>query len=175
MILRKIEVVPYNNQWPLLFQNEADKLAAILNEEIVGLHHVGSTAVAQLAAKPIIDILVEVHDIERIDSFNEILSQAGYVPQGEFGVAGRRFFVKGNDINRSHHVHVFQTGHSDIVTLLTFRDYLRAHPEEAVAYGRLKQTLAQQFPTDIQGYMAGKHEFVQTMTQKAQVWSKNKS
>ena len=174
MILRKVEVVPYNNQWPQLFQTEANRLAAILGNEVVALHHVGSTAVPHLAAKPIIDILAEVKSIARIDAVNAVLRQAGYLPQGEFGVAGRRFFIKGDETNRSHHIHMFQTGHPDIATLLAFRDYLVAHPDEAEAYGRLKETLAQQFPTDIQGYIAGKHSLIETMIQKAKLWQKSK-
>jgi GrpB-like predicted nucleotidyltransferase (UPF0157 family) len=174
MILRKVEVVPYNSQWPLLFQIEAEKLAAIMGGEVVALHHVGSTAVPHLAAKPIIDILAEVKSIVRIDAFNKALRQAGYVPQGEFGVAGRRFFIKGDEVNRSHHVHMFQTGHPDIASLLTFRDYLVAHPDEAEAYSRLKETLAQQFPTDIQGYIAGKHSLVEALTHKAKLWQERK-
>ena len=167
---RKIEVVPYNSQWPTLFQAEADNLAAILGDEVVAIHHVGSTAVPHLPAKPIIDVLVEVRDLSRIDGFNGVLRQAGYLPQGELGVAGRRFFIKGDDVWRSHHIHIFPSGHPDITYLLTFRDYLMAHPDEAVAYGRLKQTLAQQFPSDIQSYMAGKHDLIQTLSQKAQLW-----
>lgn len=78
-----------------MFRVEADRIVAVLDQEVVAIHHIGSTAIPGISAKPIIDMLVEVQDIEKIDDFNEKMIKRGYRPQGEFGVAGRRFFIKG--------------------------------------------------------------------------------
>jgi GrpB-like predicted nucleotidyltransferase (UPF0157 family) len=149
---------------------EADQLAIVLGDEVVAIHHIGSTAIPNTWAKPIIDILVEVHDIERIDEFNEAMLQQGYKPRGEFGIPGRRYFRKGSDEARTHHVHAFQTGHPEVRRHLNFRDYLISHPEEAQAYGRLKGILARQFPEVIDTYTEGKSGFIEEMDRRARAW-----
>ena len=169
-MLRKVEVVSYDPNWAESFQAEADELRHILVQEVMAVHHIGSTAIPNLSAKPIVDLLVEVRDIEKIDAFNGKMSQLGYLPKGENGIPGRRFFIKGNELHRTHHIHIFQTGHPDIERHLNFRDYLIVHPEDARAYGRLKQELARRFPTDIDGYVAGKDEFIKEIDRKAQAW-----
>jgi GrpB-like predicted nucleotidyltransferase (UPF0157 family) len=167
---RKIKVLPHDPNWSKLFKAEANKLAAVLGQEVIAIHHIGSTAIPNISAKPIVDILVEVYDIEQIDEFNEEMMKLGYQPKGEFGIPGRRFFIKGDDSTRTHHVHTFQTGHPRIERYLNFRDYMMAHPEEAQAYSRLKEKLAQRFPEDIKGYMAGKDRFIKETDRKARAW-----
>jgi GrpB-like predicted nucleotidyltransferase (UPF0157 family) len=152
---------------------EADRITAVFGREIVAIHHIGSTTIPNISAKPIIDVLVEVQDIETIDDFNEKMTNEGYQPKGEFGIPGRRFFVKGDDATRTHHLHVFQTGHPDVERHLNFRDYMIAHPEEAQVYGRLKEELAQRFPEDIEGYMAGKDGLIKETDRKARAWREN--
>ena len=167
---RKVEVVPHNPNWPMLFQSEAGKLAAILGEEVLAIHHIGSTAIPDMSAKPIIDILVAVHHIAKIDGFNEKMMRLGYQPKREFGISGRRFFIKGRDSVRTHHVHVFQAGNPEILRHLSFRDYLIAHLKEAQAYGHLKEDLAGMFPDDIESYIEGKESFLQEIDRKARAW-----
>ena len=165
---RKIQVVPHDPNWSNLFEAEADELTAIFGQQVAAIHHIGSTAIAGISAKPIIDTLVEVHDIEKIDDFNEEMIKRGYQPKGELGIPKRRFFIKGDDANRTHHIHVFQTGNPEIERHLDFRDYMIAHPKEAQAYSRLKGELARRFPEDIEGYMAGKDGFIKEIERKAQ-------
>jgi len=167
---RRIQVVPHDQNWSRRFKAEADELNAIFGQEIAAIHHIGSTAIPGISAKPIIDVLVEVHDIEKIDDFNKEMIKRGYQPKGEFGIPGRRFFIKGDDANRTHHIHTFQTGNPRIERHLNFRDYMIAHPEEAQTYGRLKEELARRFPEDIEGYMAGKDRFIREIERKAQAW-----
>lgn len=169
-MVRRIEVVPYNARWPILFEEEADSIASIFGHEVVAIQHIGSTAIPNLRARSIIDILVEIHNIEKIDDFNEKLRQLGYLPKGEFGIAGRRFIIRGDEINRTHHIHVFQTGHADIGRHLNFRDYMIAYPEEARDYSRLKEELARKYATDIEGYMTAKDGFIKEMDRKAKAW-----
>jgi GrpB-like predicted nucleotidyltransferase (UPF0157 family) len=169
-MIRKVEVVSYDSNWAKSFQAEADEIRAILGQEVVAIHHIGSTSIPNLSAKPIVDLLVVVRDIEKIDAFNERMSQLGYLPKGENGIPGRRFFIKGDEIHRTHHLHIFAVGHPDIERHLNFRDYLIAHPEDAQAYGRLKEGLARRFSTDIDSYIAGKDGFIKEMDRKAQAW-----
>ena len=100
---RTIEVVPHDPKWAARFRKEAVFLKSIFGPEMLDVHHIGSTSVPGLAAKPIIDLLVEVADISKIDAYNDRLSELGYIPKGEFGIPGRRFFIKGSEENRTHH------------------------------------------------------------------------
>jgi len=171
---RLIVVVPHDPQWSKLFEDAVEELTAILGWEILAVHHIGSTAIHGILAKPIIDVLVEVQAIERIDGFNDVMVERGYIPKGAFGIAGRRFFIKGTETHRTHHVHMFERGEPRVDRHLRFRDYLRAHPDEAEAYGRLKEGLARRFPHDIDGYMAGKDEFIKEIERKAEAWQRAK-
>jgi GrpB-like predicted nucleotidyltransferase (UPF0157 family) len=173
-MMRLIEVVPYDPHWRVLFERAARELVEVFGEEVVAIHHVGSTAIPNVSAKPIIDVLVEVRRIEKIDEFNPEMIERGYLPKGEFGIAGRRFFIKGDEEQRSHHIHVFQTENPEFERHIAFRNYMIAHPEEAAAYGRLKEELARRFPHDIEGYMAGKDAFIKEIERKAQTWKKRR-
>lgn len=167
---RKVEVVPYNIDWPARFQVEAQELEVLFGGEMLSIHHFGSTAIPGTSAKPIIDILVIVRNINRVDALNPFLQKMGYSPVGEYGIPGRRFFYKGTHDLRSHHLHVYQTGNPHILRHLAFRDYMRAHPMDALAYSRLKETLALQFSEDMESYIAGKNEFVQNEERLAMDW-----
>jgi GrpB-like predicted nucleotidyltransferase (UPF0157 family) len=169
-VRRKVEVVPHNPDWPRQFQREAERLAAVLGAEIITIHHFGSTAIAGIPAKPVIDMLIEVRDIEKIDTFNDALARMGYEAMGEFGISGRRFFRRQKDGRRTHHVHVYQVDNPEIARHLNFRDYMRVHPVEAAAYGRLKEQLARQFPEDMESYVEGKTDFVCRIERKAKLW-----
>ena len=167
---RRIEVVPYDPLWPERFREEAQELLEVFGSNVQAIHHVGSTAIPGIKAKPIIDVLVVARDLEQVDRHNKEMAARGYIPKGSFGIPGRRFFIKGTETERSHHVHIFARGHSAIHRHLAFRDYLRAHPGRAQAYGRLKEELARTFRHDIEGYMAGKDAFIKTIEKEAQAW-----
>ncbi|WP_010096441.1 GrpB family protein [Ornithinibacillus scapharcae] len=167
--MRKVDVVAYDKEWMEQFKTEARKLREIMYPEIVEIFHIGSTSVPGLAAKPIIDILVIVKEITRIDNFNPAMIDLGYQPKGENGIKNRRYFNK-DGANRTHHVHVYEAGNEEIIRHLAFRDFLRAHHEKAVQYGDLKQSLAKQFPYDISSYIKGKEHFVQRMEKEALSW-----
>jgi GrpB-like predicted nucleotidyltransferase (UPF0157 family) len=107
--MRKIEVVPYENHWCKKFQEEAQLLKEAM-PEMVKVHHIGSTSVPGLAAKPIIDMIMEVQDINKVDGWGTFFEKLSYVGRGENGISGRRYFVKGINEKRTHHLHVFQTG-----------------------------------------------------------------
>lgn len=104
--MRKVEVHPYNKKWVKKFEEEKDKLKLIFGTDIIKIYHIGSTAVEWLKAKPIIDIMPVVRDITTIDNYNKEMGRLGYIPKGENGIPGRRYFQKGGD-NRTHHVHMY--------------------------------------------------------------------
>lgn len=163
-------VTEYNEQWDNMFLDEAQKIEEIFADELLDIHHIGSTSVPGLKAKPIIDMMPVVKDIEKMDSFYKKMEGLGYESMGEFGMPGRRYFRKGGD-NRTHQVHVFQADNKeDIQRHLAVRDYLRTHPEAVKQYGDLKEKLANQFPKDIEAYMDGKDTFVKELEKRALHW-----
>ena len=159
-MVRLIEVIPYKPEWSALYSKEATKIAGILNQELIEIHHIGSTAIKGISAKPIIDILIIVRSISNMDKLNERMIGIDYRPMGEYGIKGRRFFIKGNDELRTHHLHAFQSGDRQIKQYLTFRDYLIVNPNVAKRYSDLKIELAGKHPHDIEKYMDGKDRFI---------------
>ena len=168
-MVRRMKVVEYSAEWPCLYEQEIALLREVLGDEIFRSHHIGSTSVSGLAAKPIIDILLEVQSVERLDTLNEAMSNLGYQPRGEFGIPGRRYFPKGGDA-RTYHVHAFAVGDPQVRKHLAFRDYLRAHPTVARAYAEVKTAAAGAHGTNPEGYMAFKHEFVERTVAEAIHW-----
>lgn len=167
--MRKVEVAPYNEMWSLMFEQEADQLKQILGKEIIDVEHIGSTSVKGMKAKPVIDIMPIVRNIQRIDQFDTAMIDCGYEPKGENGISARRYFQKGGD-NRTHHVHIYETGNPEIERHLAFRDYLRTHPKSAQEYSSLKEELSSRFPCDIASYINGKEALVQEIERKAMLW-----
>lgn len=155
-----------------MFQMEEQFLYAIFGDELIKCEHFGSTSVKGLKAKPVIDMMCIVKDIERIDSFNQQMDSLGYDVAGEWGIPGRRLFRKGGE-NRTHHIHFYQYDNPQIDRHLIFRDYLRAHPEAVSKYSRFKDELAQRFE-DTREYSQAKKSFVQEMEKKALYWFEEK-
>lgn len=170
--MRRVNVSPYSEEWPVLFAEESGQIKRILGEELVEIHHFGSTSVPGLAAKSIIDMLSVVKDIELVDRFNAELQIFGYEGKGENGIPGRRYFQKGGD-ERTHHLHIYQIGSPEIGRHLVFRDFLRAHPDAAEEYGELKLRLAKQFPYDIDSYINGKEGLATDIQGQAIAWQRN--
>lgn len=148
-----------------MFEEEASRIKGVLGENCIAIHHIGSTSIPGLAAKPIIDIIPVVKDIMGIDAINEKMEALGYEVKGEYGIAFRRFFQKGNPA-RTHHVHAFEEGNPEIERHLKFRNWMCAHPEDLEAYGSLKQELAQKYPHDRMSYGLGKESFVASINTK---------
>ena len=167
-------VTEYNPLWPQLYRQEAEQIRAILRDNCVAIHHIGSTAVVGLCAKPVIDIMPVVVRLARAAAQKKAFEAIGYEVLGEFGIAGRRYLRKGGD-ERTHQLHIFEQGADEqIERHLALRDYLRAHPQDAAVYGRLKRQLAQQFPWDIESYCDGKDDLVRKLEQAALQWRRNK-
>ncbi|MGD1942541.1 MAG: GrpB family protein [Leptolyngbyaceae cyanobacterium] len=174
--MRKVEVVPPSTAWPAAFARAAQAIAVTLGDTVIAIHHIGSTAIPDIYAKPIIDLLIEVAELERVDACQAAMMALGYQAMGEYGIPGRRYFRKDNAAGvRTHHVHAFAAGTGQVRRHLAFRDYLVAHPAAAQEYSELKRRLALAHPTDIEQYMDGKHDFIQAIDQQAAQWSASRS
>lgn len=172
--MQKVEVVPHDPRWKDAFEVESNRVADALGNTVVGIHHIGSTSIPGIYAKPIIDLLVEVNNITQVAARKSHMESLGYEVMGEFGIPGRQYFRKDNrDGIRTHHIHTFAMGSAQIERHLLFRDYMIAHPDEAQAYSDLKRMLAKQYPTNIESYMDGKDGFIKAIDQKAKQWQTN--
>lgn len=172
VIMRKrVILVSHNPNWTDAFETETRLITQALGEIVVAQHHIGSTAIPMIHAKPIIDILLEVDDIVHLDEHTSKMESIGYEAMGEYGIPGRRYFRKSNSKGtRTHHVHAFDTGSYGAWRLLAFRDYMIAHPHFAKEYDELKLDLASQFPEDGVAYQEGKDTFIKDIQQKALIW-----
>lgn len=166
-----IRLAPHNANWQLEYKREAMRLTRLMGANLLAIHHIGSTAIPGIVAKPIIDILLVVHDLDRLDLQGAAIAAEGYLAFGENGIAGRRYFVKrGPDGERTHHAHAYRQGAPEIDRHLRFRDYLVAHPVEAARYSALKLALAAQFADDRAAYQDGKDALVRELDAAAQAW-----
>jgi GrpB-like predicted nucleotidyltransferase (UPF0157 family) len=158
-------VLPYDVRWPELFRLERDRLAGIFGERAAGIEHVGSTAVPGLAAKGIVDILLGLRPLELRRENLDAMTRLGYVYRGQLGIPGRHFFQKGAP--PTHHVHAVEHGSVEWLKHMHFRDHLRAHPEDAQGYAKLKRDLAARYPDDRDAYTEGKSPFVAAVLRRA--------
>lgn len=168
-MVRKVEVIPYDAAWVKKFLEERLQLLAILDANVVSIDHIGSTAIPDMPAKPVIDILISVIKINTVDAYNDKMVTFGYEIKGEFGIVGRRFFLKNVNGERSYHVHIFQHGNPELQRHIKFRDYMITHPAEAAQYAELKIKLAQLFPDNITAYCEGKNNFIKEIDQKSKI------
>jgi GrpB-like predicted nucleotidyltransferase (UPF0157 family) len=154
---REIVIADYDAAWPARFSAERSRIAAALGDRALRIEHIGSTAVPGLAAKPIVDILVEVARLEDAD-----LARAGY----ELRVREedhRMFRTPQLDV----YVHVSPSGHPDIAAHLAFRDRLRESAEDRAAYEALKRALAERDWEDMNHYADAKGELIREILARA--------
>ncbi len=161
-----IIVVDYDPAWPLHFERERAQIAAALGELARTIDHIGSTAVPGLRAKPVIDILIGVDRLNRVDEFAARLASLGYVHRPHDDDDVRLFFRKGTP--RSHHLHIVVYGGVEHVRHVRFRDILRADPGTARDYAALKDALAARFREQREAYVDGKADFVTGVLARAE-------
>jgi GrpB-like predicted nucleotidyltransferase (UPF0157 family) len=169
--MNKVEVVPHDPRWRDSFETESRRIAEALGENVVAIHHIGSTAIPGIHAKPVVDLLIEVGDIAEVDGRSPEMESIGYEVKGEYGIPGRRYFRKDDpEGTRTHNVHAFQAGSEQVARHLAFRDYMIAHPTDAQRYSELKRKLTAAHPHSIEDYMDGKDGFIQEMDRRAARW-----
>ena len=155
-----IGISPYDPAWPDAFERERAVLGEAIGPWVTGgIHHVGSTAVPGLEAKPIVDILAGVEDLESSRACFEPLARLEYL-YAPYLREEMHWFCKPHPSRRTHHLHLAATGGRRYAEELAFRDLLRASPDTAAEYARLKRGLAARFGDDRDGYTDAKGEFI---------------
>jgi GrpB-like predicted nucleotidyltransferase (UPF0157 family) len=155
-----VRIAPYDPAWPERFEAERALLTPVLADWATGgIHHVGSTAVPGLDAKPIIDILVGVDGLDESRSALEPLSSVGYV-YAPYRTDEMHWLCKPHPSRRTHHLHLVPTDSKRFRQELAFRDRLRDGPDLAASYLRLKRALAATYANDREAYTNGKAEFI---------------
>lgn len=160
----------YDPRWKSLFRDVASRLRESLGDSAVRIDHVGSTSVAGLAAKPIIDIQISVRNYDDFSTYQTKIENVGFVLREENPDRTKRYFreIPGN---RRTHVHVREAGsYSEQVTLL-FRDFLRVHPDDCLRYAQEKHRLMKLYRAERPKYVEGKGPIVWDILQKAHIWS----
>lgn len=168
---REVVLESYQANWTAQFVNEVSALYPVFWTCWSSVYHIGSTSIPGIVAKPIIDILLVVHKIEKLDGFNETVQEMGYNPMGEYGIEGRRYYFKGFPVNTVH-IHAFQPDSPEVERHILFRDYMRTHAEERDAYGQLKEKLAIEYRFDPPKYCDEKTSFITHIDQQALQWKK---
>jgi GrpB-like predicted nucleotidyltransferase (UPF0157 family) len=173
VVREKISIVPYDPNWPALFQQEKEHLLGCLPKELIRrIEHFGSTAVPGLWAKPIIDILVEVASLEQTkEKIVPVLVSQGYEyfwrPSLFKGQPFYAWFIKRNlSCARTHHIHMVECPFEQWDELF-FRDYLIEHPQAADEYQALKLRLVKLYPNDREAYTKAKTDFIVKVTADA--------
>jgi GrpB-like predicted nucleotidyltransferase (UPF0157 family)/GNAT superfamily N-acetyltransferase len=155
-----VALSPYDARWPQHFELERVALERAIGPWASGgIHHVGSTAVPGLAAKPVIDILVGVDDLESSRACFEPLARLDYL-YAPYLAEQMHWFCKPDPGRRTHHLHLAPAGGRRFAEELAFRDRLRADPAAAAEYASLKRELAGRFREDREAYTEAKSEFV---------------
>src|SRR5229473_551105 len=162
-----VRIVPYDASWPDRFEAEKALLRAAIGPWVTGgIHHVGSTAVPGLVAKPVIDILVGVEDLpSSYDCFGE-LAKLGY-QYAPYRAEEMHWFCKPNPSHRTHHLHLVPTGSPRYRNELAFREILRSRSDIAGEYATLKRALADDYQHDREGYTEAKAAFVEKLLRES--------
>ncbi|MBL8830384.1 MAG: GrpB family protein [Planctomycetaceae bacterium] len=158
----KVELEPYSSQLKDRTDTEIERLSQTLADCLIAIHHIGSTAIPGIHAKPIIDLLPVTTDLRLLDERQASFECMGYRYWGEYGIAGRRYCTRdcAATSRRLVQLHCFQTGSSEIEKHLAFRDYLLDHPAEAMAYDREKRRCRDLHPDDSHAYSDAKAAWI---------------
>jgi len=155
-----VHIVPYDPEWPASFEAERVLIVEAIGTWLAGpVEHVGSTAVPNLAAKPVIDIMAGVESLDASRDALPVLEtcQYCYFP---YRADEMHWFCKPSPAFRTHHLHLIPIDSERWVAQLAFRDYLRAHPDVAREYAAMKYRLAEQHRYDREAYTAAKEPFI---------------
>jgi GrpB-like predicted nucleotidyltransferase (UPF0157 family) len=144
---QELILTPYKENWAKAFSLESTRLLATLNAYLPQLkfHHIGSTSIPGLAAKPVIDIMGEIDNISAIDQFEQIFKDLGYEYKGEYGIPGRRYLTFSSEDKKTVyvHLHIFESASVEVKKHLLFRDILRKNEKLCSEYQDLKLSLVE--------------------------------
>ncbi len=160
----RVIVVPYDKTWKSAFEEIKKEIEKAIGDLIIGIEHVGSTSVEGLSAKPCIDIDVIIKDYSIFDAVVSKLETIGYIHEGNLGVKDREAFKYSDKPHlQKHHLYVCPQHSEELYRHITFRDFLRSHPEAVNKYGSTKETAAQLFPDDIDKYIEYKSPCIEEL------------
>lgn len=166
-----VKLIAHQDEWNKSAERTIEELKHCLGNTAIDIQHIGSTAISSIHAKPIIDIIVGVHNLNDIMPYIEVLKQNGFVFRGE-DIPGQVLFVMGdfeNDL-RTHHIHVVRWNGNEWNNYINLRDYLNAFPEKALLYDDCKQNLAIQFSEERRRYTEGKQHLIEHFLEEARLW-----
>jgi len=166
MKTKEVIVLPYDPNWAIEFE----KLSAFLKDAcgifVLEIHHVGSTSVIGLSAKPILDVDLVIASMDQFESVKARLALVGYRHEGDLGIPGREAFKYDSTPFMAHHLYVLTQDAPELKRHLAFRDHLRTHPDDRDAYGEVKRKAALAHPKDIDAYMEDKNDLIQAIYHK---------
>lgn len=160
-----VRLAPYSPEWPMLFEKEKARLSDSLRLLDHVVEHIGSTAVPGLHAKPVLDIMIGLPNLQEMEAADAELVKLGYEAKGEKGVPGRLFLTLGDPC--LYHVHLTQLHSAFWYEHLLFRDSLRQQETVASNYLAIKIRLAQAYPNDRDSYTRGKADFIEHVIAEA--------
>lgn len=163
--MREIQVLCYDPIWAEEFSRLRAFLESIMGETALAIEHVGSTSVEGLAAKPILDVDIVVRR-ENWEEACRKLQQAGYRDEGNGGIPDREIFFREDPLFFPYHLYLCPEDSQELRRHLLFRDWLRSHPKDRKAYGKIKKEAAALYPHDIDGYLEYKGRLIQEIYKK---------
>jgi len=168
----RVELCPYDLAWQARAESEIARLHESLPSLVVNVFHIGSTAIPHIHAKPIIDLLPVVRSVTELDDHVPAWQSLGYESWGEYGIAGRRYFTMADTATgaRTVQLHCFQPESSQVERHVAFRDYLRAHPDQAAAYDVEKHRCRALHPLDSHAYSDAKAAWIGNILPQAIEW-----
>ncbi len=164
-----VELLPHDPRWSAMAEHAGAAVAAALAPIVVTVHHIGSTAIEGISAKPILDLIPVVQSLPELDARRGDIESLGYEWWGEFGLPGRRYCSK-NDPHtgrRLVQLHCYEIGSSEIGRHLAFRDYLRERPDVARAYDKEKARCRSLHPDDSHAYSDCKNAWIKSVEAEA--------
>jgi GrpB-like predicted nucleotidyltransferase (UPF0157 family) len=165
-----IVVVPYSPEWPRLFAELGARIRMVLGPLALRIDHIGSTAIPDLAAKPIIDVQISVESFDDLDAIERAMNAIGFIYRSSNPDKTQRYFREMLGERRTH-IHIRRAGSFQEVFSLLFRDYLRCHGEDARAYEENKFELAKTYSDDRLNYVNGKGPLIWSIIMRANRWS----
>ena len=171
MKTNKVTVLPYDEAWETDFEKIKEEIEAVAGDIIIGIEHVGSTAVKGLSAKPCIDIDIVIADYSVFDELVCRLQSIGYIHEGDLGIEGREAFKYSDKLHlKKHHLYVCPQDSAELHRHITFRDFLRNDPDAAKRYAEVKKEGARLFPGDIDKYIEYKSPCIGELYKMCGLW-----
>lgn len=170
---RPYELVEYNPEWKHWFENRRDKIRPLFGENLLSIEHIGSTSIPGMLAKPNIDILVVVRNLDDVTERLQSFLDAGFTPQGrEYVGDGDEYITEDTpDGKRITNIHVLELGNPNILAYREFREYLKVHEEDRNLYMETKKKLYAEHNENYRGYDSGKIETIEAIKKRAHEWA----